>query len=114
MRIVADLPVGEVETTKAFYTSVFGLECQMDLGWFQTFSAEAQGPVQLSTGKDGGNGAPMPRVSIEVDNVDETHARAREFGAEITYALTDEPWGVRRFFVKDPSGNLLNVLQHSG
>jgi hypothetical protein len=28
------------------------------------------------------------------------------------YPLTNEPWGVRRFFVKDPSGTIVNVLSH--
>jgi hypothetical protein len=23
-----------------------------------------------------------------------------------------EPWGVRRFFVRDPLGKLVNILQH--
>jgi hypothetical protein len=34
----------------------------------------------------------------------------REF--EIVYALTDEPWGVRRFFVRDPNGMVINVMSH--
>jgi hypothetical protein len=28
------------------------------------------------------------------------------------HPLTDEPWGVRRFFVRDPSGKVLNILSH--
>jgi len=28
------------------------------------------------------------------------------------YPLTDEPWGVRRFFVRDPNGVVLNVMSH--
>jgi len=34
-------------------------------------------------------------------------------GAQIVHPLTDEPWGVRRFFVRDPDGNIVNVLAHS-
>jgi hypothetical protein len=30
------------------------------------------------------------------------------------YPLTDEPWRVRRFFVKDPNGAVLNVASHRG
>ena len=35
-------------------------------------------------------------------------------GLPIEYALRDEPWGVRRFFLRDPLGRLLNILSHSG
>jgi hypothetical protein len=33
-------------------------------------------------------------------------------GMRIVYPLTDEPWGVRRFFVEDPDGHIVNVLAH--
>jgi hypothetical protein len=36
---------------------------------------------------------------------------ALERGLRIMY-LTDEPWGVRRFFVTDPNGVVINVLGH--
>ena len=33
-------------------------------------------------------------------------------GAEIVYPLTDEEWGLRRFFVRDPNGAVINVTEH--
>ena len=51
-------------------------------------------------------------VSIEVDDVDNVHARAVAAGADIVYPLTDESWGLRRFFVRDPNGAIINVTQH--
>jgi uncharacterized glyoxalase superfamily protein PhnB len=54
----------------------------------------------------------VPDVSIEVDDVDAAHAAALRHGHEIVHPLTDEPWGVRRFFVRDPTGRVLNVLSH--
>jgi uncharacterized glyoxalase superfamily protein PhnB len=53
-----------------------------------------------------------PDVSIEVDDVDAVHARAVAAGADIVYPLTDEEWGLRRFFVRDPDGAVLNITQH--
>ncbi len=53
-----------------------------------------------------------PDVSIEVDDVDAAHAAAQATGAEIVHPLTDEPWGVRRFFVRDPNGAVLTILSH--
>ncbi len=61
---------------------------------------------------EGGAGAPAPDMSIEVDDIDEAHRGTVALGVEITYPLTAEPWGVRRFFVRDPFGRLVNILAH--
>lgn len=54
----------------------------------------------------------IPSVSVQVDDVDEAYAAAVCEQAEIVHPLTDEPWGVRRFFVRDPDGHVINVLSH--
>lgn len=64
-------------------------------------------PASLS-----GSGTPVPDLSIEVDDVDEVHDRAKALGVAIVHDMTDEPWGVRRFFLRDPADKLLNVLAH--
>jgi uncharacterized glyoxalase superfamily protein PhnB len=46
-------------------------------------------------------------MTVHVADVEGVYARARELGYEIVYPLTDEPWGVRRFFVRDPTGTSL-------
>ncbi len=53
-----------------------------------------------------------PDVSIEVDDVDAVYERAVAAGAEVVYPLTDEEWGLRRLFVRDPNGAVVNVTQH--
>ncbi|MEU5954512.1 VOC family protein [Streptomyces sp. NPDC047525] len=52
------------------------------------------------------------RLSVEVDDVDAVYAAVRASGAEIVHPLQDEEWGVRRFFVRDPNGQVVNVLGH--
>lgn len=52
-------------------------------------------------------------LSIEVDDLDDCLARARAMGAPITYGPADEPWGVRRFYMTDPAGHLINILSHA-
>ena len=56
--------------------------------------------------------ARTPDLSIEVDNLDEIHQRAVAAGLSIEYGPTSVPWGVRRFYVRDPFGRLLNILAH--
>ena len=54
----------------------------------------------------------IPDVSVQVDDVDARHAAAVQAGAEIAYPLTLKPWDVRRFFARDPDGQVINVLSH--
>ncbi|MEM6661684.1 MAG: VOC family protein [Pseudomonadota bacterium] len=113
-RIVADLAAEDVAAVRQFYQDLFGLDVAMDFGWIATLTTGGSAPVQLSIASEGGSGTVVPTLSIEVDDVDEAHARAVEMGCDVPYPLTHEPWGVRRFFVKDPAGNTLNVLMHTG
>ena len=48
-------------------------------------------------------------MTVEVADVDAHHADAVRRGLEIVYPLTDEPWGIRRFFVRAPGGQVINV-----
>jgi len=111
-RIVANLPAADPQAAQAFYRDVFGLKLEMDHGWLQTFTADAHMTVQMSVASQGGSGTPVPAVSIEVDDLDEALARVRRARAAVEYGPVEEPWGVRRFFVRDPLGHLINVLVH--
>lgn len=111
-RIVPNIGFGEPEKTKAFYRDVLGLDVAMDQGWIVTFASDEATRPQLSVMSEGGAGTPVPDISIEVDDVDAAYERACATGVEIVYAITDEPWGVRRFYVRDPAGKVLNILSH--
>lgn len=112
LRIMANIAADNVQDLQTFYSDLFGLETIMDLGWIATLASRETNIPQVSFLSEGGSGAPVPDISIEVDNVDEVYARAREMGCKVVHDLTDEPWGVRRFFIEDPAGKLLNVLSH--
>lgn len=112
LRIVANLKTDEPEAARTFYETLLGLDVVMDHGWIITFGAETSMKPQLSIAREGGSGSEVPDISIEVDNVDDVHAAARAAGFTILYPLTDEPWGVRRFYVRDPLGKVVNILGH--
>ncbi len=96
-----------------FYVEVLGLEVVMDHGWIITFAAPGNPVAQISLMSEDASASLQPDASIEVDDVDAAHAAARRLGYEIVHPLTDEPWGVRRFFVRDPNGRVLNILSHA-
>lgn len=82
----------------------------MDHGWIVTLMSGQTAATQVSIAEEGGAGTPAPDISIEVSDVDEVFERATANGLRIAYDLTDESWGVRRFYVRDPAGKLVNVL----
>lgn len=112
-RIVANLAGENLSKAKSFYQDLFQLEVLMDMGWVVTFGAEESMSVQLSIASEGGSGTPVPALSIEVDDLDRVLQRAQQLDIAIEYGPVTEPWGVERFYVKDPLGNLINVLQHA-
>jgi catechol 2,3-dioxygenase-like lactoylglutathione lyase family enzyme len=111
-RIVADLHGHDLAAARRFYHDVLGLEPLMDHGWIVTYGSGETMPVQVSIASQGGSGAPTPALSIEVDDLDEALLGMRQAGFAIEYGPADEPWGVRRFFVRDPFGTLVNILSH--
>jgi catechol 2,3-dioxygenase-like lactoylglutathione lyase family enzyme len=111
-RIVADFQTPDPAAAKRFYQDILGLDLLMDLGWIATFGSSAKMSVQVSFASEGGSGTPTPDLSIEVDDVDEALRRMKKAKIAIEYGPVKEPWGVRRFFVRDPFGKLINILAH--
>ncbi|GAA2987526.1 VOC family protein [Actinokineospora diospyrosa] len=111
-RVVPDLASTSLEAAIRFYTGVLGMEVVMDHGWIVTLAQPGRPEVQLSLMTHDATAGVIPVASIEVDDVDAAYRAALQTGAEIVHELTAEPWGVRRFFVKDPDGNVVNILGH--
>lgn len=113
-RIVTNIRADDISQAERFYGDTLGLDVLMDHGWIRTYGADAAATVQVSIATEGGSGTPVPDVSIEVDDVDAVHQRMIDAGFEVTYGPADEPWGVRRFYGRDPFGTLVNILSHAG
>lgn len=111
-RIVANIKTEDLSLADHFYQDILGLEIVMDHGWIKTFGNREESKVQISFATQGGNDTPVPDLSIEVDDVNSIYEKMKNSGFEITYSLTSEDWGVRRFFVIDPFGKLINILSH--
>ncbi|WP_193163925.1 VOC family protein [Microbulbifer hainanensis] len=111
-RIMANTATSDPSKAKAFYMDILGLELLMDHGWFKTYGSDATMTVQVSFGSEGGSGTPVPDLSIEVDDIQSALSRFKEAKVPIEYGPVSEPWGVKRFYVRDPFGKLINILQH--
>ena len=112
-RVIANLSVPDIGEARDFYVDYLGLSVEgFDMGWVARFqSPEGEAVVQLVT-----RDATAPEdsdISVAVgDGVEEAYQEAQRRGFEIVYPLTTEPWGLRRFFVRAPDGNVININNH--
>ena len=100
----------KMDESRKFYTEFLGFDLAMDMGWVLTFVSPTNPTAQNTVVRKTEEATPQANISIEVDDVD--HAKAVALGLPIVYPMTDEPWGVRRFFIADPNGVIINVLSH--
>jgi catechol 2,3-dioxygenase-like lactoylglutathione lyase family enzyme len=115
-RAVPNLVVEDAEAAKAFFHGFLGFDVAMDEPGFVMYRSPSNPTAQITTadlhveGQD--RGIKDATLSVEVEDAAALHEQARREGLEIVYPLTDEPWGVRRFFVRAPGGHVINVAQH--
>ncbi|MFD7865804.1 VOC family protein [Streptomyces sp. NPDC059783] len=110
-RVVPNIRTEAAQESREFY-GLLGFEEVMNHGWIMTLASPAGPAAQISVMRSDRTAPVVPDMSIEVDDVDAAYEVLRKTGAEIVHPLQDEEWGVRRFFVRDPSGRVVNVLGH--
>jgi catechol 2,3-dioxygenase-like lactoylglutathione lyase family enzyme len=113
-RVVPNIASDDPAACRDFYAGLLGFRVAMDMGWIMTFASPSNPTAQVSLLTADASAPVVPQVSVEVADVDAVHAEAVRRGLEIVHPLTDEPWGVRRFFVTDPNGVVVNVVSHRG
>lgn len=111
-KVFADVVVDDIEAAKEFYAGFLGLSSEeFNMGWVARYMDLGTGAVIQLVTQDAT--APVsPVASILVEDVDIAYAEAEQRGYEIVHPLTKEPWGVRRFFVRAPDGNVYNIVHH--
>lgn len=111
-RVVPNIVAPDMAASRSFFVDFLGFDVVMDLGWIVTYASPMNPTAQVSVSPGPAlEGEQMrPYLTIEVADVDGVHASAVERGYEIVHPLTDEAWGVRRFFVVEPGGLVLNIL----
>ena len=113
-RIMPDFQVDSEESMKTnsdFY-GLLGFREVMNMGWVVTLASPSNPTAQISFFTEERTAPVVPDLSVEVEDVDAVYAQVMAAGADIVRELRDEEWGVRRFFVRDPNGQVVNVLTH--
>jgi catechol 2,3-dioxygenase-like lactoylglutathione lyase family enzyme len=108
--------------TSDFHVAHFGATVVFEADWFVLLNlpGEEGGGFRLAfmhpchpsrpPGPEAFSGLGMI-LTVQVDNAAATHEALRRSGAPITYGLTDEPWGQRRFMTRDPAGLMIDVVE---
>ncbi|MEU4597300.1 VOC family protein [Nocardia sp. NPDC023988] len=110
--VVADLAVADIDAARSFYADYLGLSHEeFNLGWVARFTSPETGAHLQVVTRDA-SAPENPVVTIKVDDVEAALAEAQRRGFEIVHQLTTEPWGITRFFVRAPDGNVINIAQH--
>jgi uncharacterized glyoxalase superfamily protein PhnB len=73
-------------------------------------SPETRANVQLVT--HDATAAEDSVISVHTDDVEGAYEEAQKLGYEIVHPIATEPWGVRRFFVRAPDRNVINIVNH--
>jgi catechol 2,3-dioxygenase-like lactoylglutathione lyase family enzyme len=112
VRAMPLLTVTDLDAALDAYVQVTGMEVVMNHGWIATLASPGDSNAQLSLITVDPTGPVNPSASLEVDDVDAAYRAAVDAHLEIVYEITNEEWGVRRFFFRDAGGNVVNVLAH--
>jgi lactoylglutathione lyase len=117
-----ELFVEDMAATIAFYTQVLAFEVARhepddyaSLRWGN--AVLSIGPVAKLPEEGGYFGRDIPsyrrglgvEIVLEVDDVEEWHARVGASGHPILEPLQDRPWGLRDFRIADPDGYYLRI-----
>ena len=111
--VIPDLTVADIDAARDFYASYLGLSVEaFNMGWVARFESP-DGSVRVQLVTRDATAPEVPAISVAVgDDVEEAYAEAKRRGYEILHPLTEEPWGLRRFFVRAPDGTVVNMVSH--
>jgi catechol 2,3-dioxygenase-like lactoylglutathione lyase family enzyme len=131
MKIQDAYPVivtNQLKACRDFYQRWFGFEVGFEANWFiwlysatdQTSENQRSYSLAFMHSSHPSN-PPGPEcfsgqgmfLTLQVEDASAEYERLRQAGLKIEYGLHDEPWGQRRFMVRDPAGTMIDVVQQT-
>lgn len=103
----------------AFYERHFDLKITLDIGWFVVLR-RGEADWELAITERGHESVPAAVSALTessnvfgfvVEDVDKIAAALVEAGVELETEPVTEVWGQRHFFVRDPEGTWIDVIQ---
>lgn len=114
----------ELAEARDFYATYLGFHVVFEADWYVQLHAPRGGggkPVEVAFMKPNQESQPSPLhpafngvgviFTLEVEDVDSLYRAIRDAGCTTIVEIRDEPWGQRHFLIRDPAGNLLDVVK---
>ncbi len=123
MRLADAYPVivtARLAECRDFYTRWLGFQILFEASWFVYLASAGEPPRGVAfMAPDHPSQPPGPEqfsgegvfLTFQVDDARAEFERLRVAGAPIAHALRDEPWGQRRFALRDPAGTWLDIVE---
>lgn len=117
---VVVVPADKLPATRDFYVSRLGLTLVFDSTWFVALGHGSDGSIALALmAHDHPSSPPGPEtldgrgafVTLQVSDARAAFRHLERAGIAPVHPLTDEPWGQRRFSLRDPAGTLVDVVE---
>ena len=114
------ITVRDLAQSRDFFVGVLGMSVVFEASWVAMLGRQEGGPIALGLmTADHPSNPPGPEtfdgrgmiMTFQVGDAAAEHKRLQAAGAPIVYGLATEPWGQRRFMVRDPSGILVDVVE---
>ena len=108
------VPVRNVERAQEFYARLLGFDGERVSRGRHYFDCGGTILALLDPRSDGDDRDVRPNpeyVYLSVEDVDGARERARSAGAEHVGEIAVRPWGERSFYLRDPFGNRLCLVE---
>lgn len=109
-----------IKSTKEFYTKWFGYSIVFQSSWFILLSSPGENSSMIAFMDEIHPSTPPSPKAAKGDGlfltIDVADSKAlfdvlKKAKAEFAYGLREEPWGQRRFALKDPNGIWIDIVE---
>lgn len=116
------ITVPDLASAKHFYTNILGFSVGFEAAWFLWLTQPLTNGAAMSLAfmtPDHPSRPPGPEafdgrgmiLTLQTTDAACAFAEAKASNAEIAHPLTVEPWGQKRFMLRDPNGILIDVVE---
>jgi len=110
----------DVTATVVYFEETLGFKQDWIWGDPPVYAGLKAGTVEIYVTHDPGMARAIrqqelgPDVFLWVKGIDAVYEKHKAAGAEIFEALSERPWGVRQYVIREPNGYLLKVAESNG
>lgn len=116
------ITTAHLSAVREFYVDLLGFGVVFEASWFLLLAAPGERSALIGFMRpDHPSAPPGPELfsgqgmiwTIQVQDAAAAYQMVKLAGAAVHYELADEPWGQRRFMLRDPAGLLLDVVEQT-